>query len=910
MIKIHFLLTPDHFASRHLRRNITQNSSFLGIVVGTFSELLEQVRVGYLLKKPEDIWQEKLIEPAQKKTDAFWSRSLKLYPRETTKAVEKALVDLIEGSFPDPIKIPGQWDDCSVLTTKHFNHLIELHSEMGCILPSHFETAKNILKTGTTSPPATFRVYVDPNYVELKQWQTKLIDKINADGTSIKDDLISSLYHQSIDTFLGHQCDQPQAVQHCASHLFTSNISQFDLDSSLQFIAARDYLEEAEVVATQVRNLLAGDAEVVPSDIALLLPTDQRYASAVKEAFLQVEIPLSGLSWESSQRDLGYEVLFHYLMVVKKPVSIIAWAALLTSPFMPWTPDMGHVLAQRIVNRQFDLEKMPVQTDYERTMLKLLEKDHQKSIPLNLLEDLKIFKSLLVFDDDQEKEKQRVEEAFEQCKSVLLGSDQIDWLQLRQITTPETLNGSFAEPITQEGVAVFLEGGHPWRQIKHLFVLGFGEGHYPQIPGHSSIFTDQDLDKINQLTDSTIETSQQLIDRRRRLLKYQLRSATESISFSFARMSPQGKSQQPSSTLPFIAALFNNIDDADDLFLELDHQEDRNRIHWLLEKEAVPPVPPRSIEVSDLNLSTDLLCLNIQKEGEQRKQSPSSLANLMTSPLAWLLNWVGVQPLDWAPETMDPATKGTLAHEVFEFLFLPDMPLPTAEEIKTKVPELLHQAIIHNVPFLLATEWRVERNHLESDVLEAALHWRHHLEATGMRVVGNEIRLEGNLDGVPLKGFADVIMTLPDGRIIIGDYKKSRSAKRIKQMESSFDSQASLYRIMLEKGTISTKQDVSLPDKLSASNIGVLYYTLNDQMIMTDTHDWLVADSNIKELGSDIASEAMSRLKARFDEVRKGQILLNFIEDEKIWDKVGIKLYCLDNSPLLRMYMHTEEVSS
>ncbi|MFK5925901.1 MAG: hypothetical protein QM483_04640 [Desulfuromusa sp.] len=910
MNTIHFLLTPDHFASRHLRRYVTQNHNFLGIVVGTFSELLEQVRIGYLLKKPEDIWQEKLLESALKKSDAFWSRSLKLYPRETTNAVEKALSYLLEGSFPDPIKIPTQWDDCSVLATKHFNHLIELHSEMGCILPSHLETAGNILKKGTTSPPTIFRVYVDSNYVELKHWQSKLVDKINADGTSIKDKHLSSLYQHSIDTFQGHQSGQSKTIQHCVTNLFVADSGQINLDSSLQFIAARDYLEEAEVVATQVRNLLADNTEVAPSDIALLLPADQRYALAVKEAFLRVEIPLSGLSWEPSQRDLGYEVLFHYLMVVKKPVSIIAWAALLTSPFMPWTPDTGHVLAQRIVNRQFDLEKMSIQTDDERTMLTLLEKNHQKSSPLHLLEDLKLFKSLLVFDDDQEKEQQRVEAAFDQCESVLQGTGQIDWNQLRQMTTPETLKGSFAEPITREGVAVFLEGGHPWRTVKHLFVLGFGEGHYPQTPGHSSVFIDQDLDKINQLTGSTIETSQQIIDRRRRLLKYQLGSATETISFSFARMSPQGKSQQPSSTLPFIAALFNKIDAVDDLFLELDHQEDRNHIHWLLEKDAILPVPPRSLEISDLNLSADLLCLNIQKDGEQRKQSPSSLANLMTSPLAWLLNWVGVQSLDWAPETMDPATKGTLAHEVFEFLFLPDTPLPTVGEINVNVPQLLHRAIIHNVPFLLATEWQVERNHLESDVLEAALHWRQHLEATGMRVVGNEIRLEGELDGVPLKGFADVIMSLPDGRIIIGDYKKSRSAKRIKQMESSFDSQASLYRIMLEKGTISTKQDISLPDKLSASNIGVLYYTLNDQMIMIDTHDWLAADSNIKELGSDIASEAMSRLKARFDEVRKGQIQLNFVEDEKVWDKVGIKLYCLDNSPLLRMYMHTEEVSS
>jgi len=63
-------------------------------------------------------------------------------------------------------------------------------------------------------------------------------------------------------------------------------------------------------------------------------------------------------------------------------------------------------------------------------------------------------------------------------------------------------------------------------------------------------------------------------------------------------------------------------------------------------------------------------------------------------------------------------------------------------------------------------------------------------------------------------------------------------------------------------------------------------------------------------LGSDIAGEAMARLKVRFEEIRQGKVLLNFTADEKIWDDLGVKLYCLDNSPLLRMYMHTEEVSS
>ena len=904
MNTIHFLLVPDHFTSRHLRRYVTQKNSFLGITVGTFSELLECVRSAYLLKKPEGLWRNELYQAAKRISDSFWTRSFTLYPNETGKSIEKALTDLIEGSFPDHIKTPAQWNDLPTLTKRHFEHLNQLHREMGCSFPPHLETAANILNHHQEIP-VTFYVYFDSNYVELKQWQSLVVTKINADG-GIKNDAISALYDQAIKTF---QKKQAQAIRHCVDNLFSQDVRTIDLDGSLQFIAARDYLEEAEIVATQVRNLVAANKSIVPSDIALLLPSDQRYAFAVKETFSRVRIPLSGLTWESLQRDLGREVLFHYFMVVKKPVSIMAWAALLTSPLMPWPADTGHDLAQRIVNRHFDLKKMPVQGRNEIQMLECLDNDLQKAAPEQLLTEMELFKSLLSFNDNSGNVQQRFDDVFQQCRVVLQGAERIDWDLLRRLSIPETVKAPAVDPVTQEGVAVFLEAGCPWREVKHLFILGFGEGHYPQTPGYSSAFTDQDLRTVNLLTGSKIEVPQQTIDRNRRLFKTQLASATKTISFSFSRMSPQGKSQQPSSTLPFIASLFD-IRDIDGLILELDHQVDRQQINWLVEVDPVVSVPPRNCEVSDLDLGVDLLKLHPQKDGSMRPQSPSSLANMITSPLAWLFNWIGLRPLEWSPETMDPATKGTLAHEVFEFLFTPYAPLPTPDEIREKIPKLLHKAIVHVVPFILAAEWRVERNHLESDIVEAALQWRHHLQTTGMQVIGNEIKLYGELDGVPLKGFADVIMSLPDGRIIIGDYKKSRSAKRIKQMESSFDSQASLYRIMLEKGTVSTKQDVSLPDKLSASNIGVLYYTLNDQMIMTDTHDWLAADPNIKELGSDIASEAMSRLKARFAQVRKGEIQLNFVDDEKVWDKVGIKLYCLDNSPLLRMYMHTEEVPS
>jgi len=735
---IHFLLTPDHFASRHLRRYITQNNSFLGITVGTFSELLEQVRSAYFLKKPDGLWQNKLNQAAEQIADVFWSRSFTLYPNETGKSIEKALTDLIEGSFPDHIKTPEQWDDFPSLTKRHFEQLNQLHREMGCSLPPHLETAANILNH-QQKKSVTFCIYFDADYVELKHWQAFVVSKINTDG-GIKNDAISVLYNQVIKTFQGKQA---QAIRHCADNLFAQNARTIDLDKSLQWVAARDYLEEAEIVANQVKTLVTGSDDVNPSDIALLLPSDQRYAFAVKETFYRAGIPLSGLSWESSKRDLGREVLFHYFMVVKKPVSIMAWSALLTSPLMPWSAETGHDLAQRIVNRNFDLKKMPVQGEDEVQMLECLDKDLQKAAPEQLLAEIELFKSLLAFDNSLDQERQCFDDLFLQCRSVLQGAELIDWDLLRRLSTPESLKTSIAEPVTQEGVAIFLETGCPWREVKHLFILGFGEGHYPQVPGHSSVFSDRDLRTINLLSGSKVEVPQHIIDRNRRLFRNQLASATKTISFSFSRMSPQGKSQQPSSTLPFIAALFTDISDIDDLILELDHQADRQQINWLVEVTPVVPVPPEDCEVSDLDLEVDLLKLHSQKDGSMRTQSPSSLANLITSPLAWLFNWVGLRPLEWSPETMDPATKGTLAHEVFEFLFTPDAPLPTPDEIREKVPKLLHTAI-------------VERNHLESDIVEAALQWQYHLQTTGMKVIGNEIKLYGELDGVPLKGWNQV----------------------------------------------------------------------------------------------------------------------------------------------------------
>ena len=58
-------------------------------------------------------------------------------------------------------------------------------------------------------------------------------------------------------------------------------------------------------------------------------------------------------------------------------------------------------------------------------------------------------------------------------------------------------------------------------------------------------------------------------------------------------------------------------------------------------------------------------------------------------------------------------------------------------------------------------------------------------------------------------------------------------------------------------------------------------------------------------LETDISSQALKYLDKRLGEVRAGRVCLNTNEDDTWWHKnASIKIYALDNSPLLRLFMH------
>ncbi len=372
-----------------------------------------------------------------------------------------------------------------------------------------------------------------------------------------------------------------------------------------------------------------------------------------------------------------------------------------------------------------------------------------------------------------------------------------------------------------------------------------------------------------------------------------------------------GKPLQPSESLTFIARLFKDVNDPLKLLLDLDTDLGRNAARGLSIAPEKKPQLPRELKVNDLHLGRDLLRKN--DDGTPKPESPSYIETLIISPLGWFLERNGLVPSEWVGEELDPASKGTLAHEVFENLFKPGQPLPDEGTISGAIPRLLNKAVIKVKPMLLAKEWRIEYQHLEKEIETAALRWRAFLIEIGAVVVGTEVELTGTLGQLPLYGKTDLLISIPGNKMFVVDYKKSKSKKRRIQMNKGWDSQTSLYRVMLKTGGVKDekKKDIAKTIK-SSKDVGVLYYMMNDQTILADTTKWIGRDiAGVEEMGPNISQNAMSRILDRIQELREGVLILNRENDEKSIEKETwmTAKYALQKSPLVQLFMKDEEES-
>lgn len=900
---LQFLLVPDSSAARRVRRALAEKGARSGVVVGTWPELTEYARRAYLISDPDSDWEEKFQKALSSVEGAFWSKSFEVAPHEASAVVEAAFKQVISASNPTGTLGILELEDLPERPRRHLEDLLQLVEVLEGNLPGDLAAIRDLIVSDATGSVQRIFVYHFDGVPALTRWQASLVGKLNADAGISPDEQLAASLAETLSG--GANQKAPNGLATLQTQLFSPTEDKIKLDNSVQWLGVRDFLEESEVAAGMVQTILAKHSDLRPADIGLLLPESFEYSVAIRDAFTLAGLALSGIPVENWSRDLGREAVFHFLYCRQKPAPAMALAVCLSSPLMPWSREEGAVLAQTVMDGDYELRPFLSAGRDAHAILDLIREGDKD--PSTLIQALRSFVALLDGGDQFSEYVHQAQTAVDSICALLETASDISWVELRRIVTPKYITSGKSPNFNLEGITVWREGHEPWRPVRHLIVFGFAAGSYPAVPGSSSVFTADDLDAIRDCLKLPFETPGDELMRRRARFKRQLAAASDFVTFMVPRRDPSGAVQAPSESLVFMHQLFA---EPEDIILELDAAADRALVRYLAQAEANEPESPRTLIAKDIQFDRDLLALRTDEEGKLNPESPNSLETLMISRLAWLLKRLNAEPLGWAPESPNLMLLGTLAHQVFEGLFQPGLVLPPHEDIPSKVEALLDEAIIQNAPFLRASQWQIERRHLAVGIREASLAWRDMLELLSAEVLGIEVWLEGMLNDVSIHGKADVLLRLSDNRLLVVDYKRSKADSRRPRMQKGYDSQASLYRIMLQTGGPKNKENSEFVSQLKAINqTGIVYYMLNDQTALSDS--MLRESAGVpgwEEIQGDVSGRAIDLIERRLNEVRDGLLCLNRESDAIFFEKqAGVYPYVLENSPLIPLFTVPDE---
>ncbi|MFH1531013.1 MAG: PD-(D/E)XK nuclease family protein, partial [Pseudomonadota bacterium] len=666
-------------------------------------------------------------------------------------------------------------------------------------------------------------------------------------------------------------------------------------------------VEQVEVVAELIDSLIQKGA-CPAAEIGLLAPKDSFVHGTIREVFGQAGIATSGLPTVRRTRDLGREAIHLALRCLQDPSPPMALASLALLPLMPWGREEADRLADHAMGRVCLPGRVESFTDDGNRMLGLLRRrpDSLRS----LIGTMKAIVGLL----RPEPTPGHLESADGTVALVieaLAGRQEIPWAELLERTAPASIDVGGETSTDQEGVAVFSESREPWRPVRHLFLLGFNEGHFPGGIPVEPVFGAHGLNALAE-AGLPVRIGADRREAGRRLLRRQLSIVSDSLTILVPACDLSGEALYPSETLGTMARLFQEQVEPEKLVRSIDRDEEIAALRGLSSLPPQAPVPPRPLVVEEPHLDRDLTRLRLDEDGRPKPESPSGLEKLLVSPLGWLLSRTGLEPATWSPPGFDVMLQGKLAHKVFEDLFTPGMPIPDDRELLERVPEVLKNALERQARHLDPNEVWMEFDNLEGTLKRAVTAWVAFLRTTGAQVVSNETWMHGALDDLPIRGLADTTLRLGDDQLLVVDFKKASVSKRRTQLERGFDLQTSLYRIMLTLGELS-----NLPPALQeivgkGCPTGVAYFTLNDgRAVVAHLPTEAFPDADVEVVSGDPARESMPLLFERLRQVREGRVPFNRTGDEKWFnEQASITPYALDGSPLIRLYMLPEEVES
>lgn len=801
--------------------------------------------------------------------DPVWAESLANAPVETISAVTAALTDLVLAT-PD-LKVPNVDHLPDSRAKRHLLALVALWQRLGDALPEGLAPIRHVL----TLPQGRFLGVLPVVEGSLDPLAPAALQRLFARLRDEFGTVPASAY-------------TPRAAIGSRLHALQGGVSApdikaGDLDDSLSFYGLRDPAACADFAAAQARALI--EAGVSAREIAVLSGDDLRQ---IVRAFSAQGVPLSGLSGQLPERDIVGETALHLALAKRPPTPAMVLASLALSPLMPWAAQTGRDLAESLMGGDFRgtiLTGTPAHKELWDDI-----RSSAGSLPqLRFLLD-RICERIGKGDQVRAR------------LAVPPGDSTPDWeIILRGI---QVVPPMFADPDRNlEGVSLWSAHESPWRPCRHLIVSDFTDGLYPTRPRASPLFLDSEIAAISAGTGVHLRGRAEGLAQSLALLDQQLQAVSGSVTFLIPWRDLAGGRLQPSAGLSLVARAVAGVEVSSDLITDLSRQRPPE---WPVSYHHLALVSEPAELPEELAFPAhDLLSLRRRDDGTAKPQSPSRLETLLVSPLAWLLAEVGAEDMSWSTEELDVMTKGNIAHDVFEHVFLKDQPVPEADALAELIPEAYDRALTRHAGYLRSLSWEMERRGLEREIIAAALRWRDHLLALNAKIIGNEIWLAGEAHGINLHGKADAILELPDGALLIVDHKKSGTKGRRQRMEAGWDLQAGLYADMIARPM---RRESDGMDALIGRKVAVAYHLMNDGGLLTSGLA-LAEGSPAREMGDAVNAGAVAKLAERLSELGAGRVVLNTSKDEAFFKKeAGFTPYALtDGSALVTAFIRTLE---
>ena len=883
---MHFIIMPDTLSAAFVRQKLAQQQ-LLGVQVGTFTGLMEQLLAGWLLQAVEDDFTVQLRKAAMNMPDAFWAGSLQVNERATLKQLQQSLGIMLDCLPPAErfSKIASP-----VRRAEHYyNDLVALHENMGGSRPLQQQQAEAWLaSSGQACIQPVVPVFLPEllgSYCACRQAVLQRLQNLFP-----RDQRALGLAKQ-LREWLLPPVGQLPGIKALSESIFNAAGMAESARQYVRFDVCRDDLEQAEVLAGMVKKAL--DEGIQVNEMAVVVPQGSRLQRLLPEVLVKSGILCSNQS--ISQRLFQWDVqLIRDLLCLYQAVNSGQWidpmlmGAVLVNPLMPWRAARAQALFDHF--SQGKTMTLEAGSDKQRRLLDLLQQTSVDDVFswLNQIGDCLAYSfELPMLGKEQFSDQlQQMADSMDvyshlpeaQCLERLLLQLQPGYYHAEQ----------YERVLYSNGLLVITDQEYLMQPVRHLLVTGFNQGEYQPHTEMPGVFAEDGWRIVSSKTGLPCYqrlTDHQVFYTRFRML---LGRASESISFLLSAQANDGSPLQPSDTLLDMSSCLHPKKNARPAAL-LSRVSDFVDSHpWLAVKD-MPAGESFVVETikNDLNLENKniIKTLNARRE-EPRRESPSSLEKMMISPLQWLLDRLQANARLWQPIALSPAISGNVAHKLYE-LYMTHNDRDTGN--------VFGEAVAQEAPFLDWPEWRMERNvlfnHLQH-ALQAFAQWCQKYE---WRLLEAEGELQGDSLGLPLRGRVDAILGNGE-KVLVLDYKNSKAANFHKRLKTGYDLQTMIYRHLYMGSDNNTR---------AASG----YLSIKESQLVVDdeleTQDTLISQATLDIAEAGPSSEAADAVHRRIRELNDGLVRLNAEDDLNIWKQRGFSSlqYWLQDNPLLARHV-------